>query len=211
MFVLDVDKFSDSNPENIVEFVEFWSHFYAGGAIKIANEKKPIEYVTELNIGNDLTEENIIRLLRWKSPRHLTHIKLSGKNKGLPNPKIDKILSNRDKLNKFRNLRITPEEFENIVDEFFSYGIVYKAFIFHICRPLEYPIADQHVFRAYKFHCQKELLEDWSGYRKYIKYFKKLIQAYEPLVKRNQLGSRQKLDQALMVYGQFLSEYEERG
>jgi hypothetical protein len=57
-------KFKDYDLSNAKEFVEFWSEYYNEDTLKVCNSDKVISYIDELNLQNDLTEENIKRLLR---------------------------------------------------------------------------------------------------------------------------------------------------
>jgi hypothetical protein len=77
MFILDKSKFWDSDLRNAKEFVKFWSKYYSY-EIKAIKSGDSISYINELNLKNDLTEQNVKRLLRWKDPRMLTEKILSG-------------------------------------------------------------------------------------------------------------------------------------
>jgi hypothetical protein len=82
----DVEKFDLSNAS---EFVEFWSQFYSYRVTVFGSEQE-IDYFSKLNIGNDLTAENVRRLLRWKDWQRLSERILSGPNKGQENPRVTK-------------------------------------------------------------------------------------------------------------------------
>lgn len=67
MFVLDKNKFGDSDLTNAKEFVEFWSNYYHY-EVEAFKSKEHISYLDELNLRNDLTTQNVKRLLRWNDP-----------------------------------------------------------------------------------------------------------------------------------------------
>ncbi len=134
MFILDKSKFGDLDLTNAEQFVNLWSHYYE------SNLTDENEYLKELNINNDLTEENIKKLLRWKSPRWLAE----------KNPNVKKVIEEIESINDFRHNVTSEDEFLKIIrKKIFSDGLIYPIFLFHIARPYQYPIADQNVFIAY--------------------------------------------------------------
>ncbi len=114
------------------EFVEFWQQFYQS---KVPDEV----YQTNLNVGAELTGENISQLWRWKNERY-------------GSPLIEPTQAILEDINRFRNLEHIDEAKER---EFWQRvatitpGIVWQVFLFHMARPQDYPIFDQHVVRAY--------------------------------------------------------------
>ncbi|MHC4146052.1 MAG: hypothetical protein ACYSWZ_23995 [Planctomycetota bacterium] len=116
MFILHSDEFTNNNPENIIDFIHHWSRFYINNAPYARNGQgknmdETIDYLTELNIGNDLTEQNITRLLRWKMWRTYTHPQKDGKD----NQKVKSILKKIEELNNFRQV----EELNNLIENKF--------------------------------------------------------------------------------------------
>jgi hypothetical protein len=148
MFILDKSKFWDSDLRNAKEFVKFWSKYYSY-KIKAIKSGDSISYINELNLKNDLTEQNVKRLLRWKDPRMLTEKILSGPNSGDENYRVKRILNKLRDINDFRNGRIGEKSFLKIVENIFPNGLIWSVFLFHIARPYEFPIADQNVFQAF--------------------------------------------------------------
>lgn len=207
--------------EEINEFVDFWSSYYDYSVSPITSGKKDkdseIDYITELNIGNDLTEKNLQRLLRWKSPRHLTHIKLSGNDKGNENEKYTAIKSKLQELNDFRREDIDKTEFKEETYEIFDNGVVYRAFLFNIAKPWEYPICDRNVFESYKKLKGVDFKDaSWEHYVNYQKFFTKLGKKYckyhDVLIdsKNNEVEvvkKYKKLDEALFEFGKFLKYF----
>jgi len=96
-------------------------------------------YQANLNLGSELTVENVSLLWRWKNQRY-----------GSPfTGPTQQILGD---INAFRRLGSAGEQEER---EFWerAYGIspriVWQVFLFHMARPDDYPIFDRHVMRAY--------------------------------------------------------------
>ncbi len=87
MFILDIKQFEEFDLNRAKQFVNYWSKHYSHNTIKAIGSNEDIHYINELNLGNNLTEQNIKRLLRWKDPRMLTEKKLSDPNKGKENEK----------------------------------------------------------------------------------------------------------------------------
>lgn len=162
------------------------------------------------NIGKEdprkeLTEDNIKALLEWKDPRFLSDPTKKGKpNK---NKKVQKVLDNIEKINKFRKKKeLTEEEkkeFENM--HIFDSGDVYNTFIKHIARPLEYPIYDTHVLNAFlrlKLGYSKQDL-----YNEYKKFFFALYEAAFGKDEPETVERMKEVDNALFNY----DKYEKTG
>lgn len=176
------------------EFVEFWQQFYQS---KIPDEV----YQANLNLRGDLSQENISLLWRWKNERY-----------GLPLIEATKpILSD---INAFRRLaHIDSPEERNFWQKAsrVSPGIVWQVFLFHIARPQDYPIFDQHVMRAFlalargylvrnprqvRVPCRsyERFCSSYSGYRGF--FFKLVDEAGSPESKA--------VDRALWAFGRHL-------
>jgi len=178
------------------EFVEFWQQFYRS---KIPDDV----YQANLNVGGELNEENISLLWRWKNERY-----------GLP--LIEPTKAILPDINAFRQIRRVeaPEErdFWQKASRVSS-GIVWQVFLFHMARPRDYPIFDQHVVRAflaltqgYVYRRPKEAralslkYEDFrSAYGNYRDFFFKVVgEAGSPEPKA--------VDRALWAFGRHLKQ-----
>lgn len=208
MFILSKNEFKNFDIANVDSFVNCWS-IYKNVPANEFGSKKPIDYFGELQLGGDLTESNVIKLLRWKDTKFLTEIIQSGDGKGQENPRVIKVLKNLSYMNEFRNGFLCQERFRTITKEIFNSGIVWRAFLYHICKPLEYPILDQHVYRVYSYHVKdnkgKERLVSMEQYVEYCEYFERLAKEYNAL---NDIQKLKRLDSAIMSYGQFLNKYD---
>lgn len=179
------------------QFVSFWSERYNQG--KYSDD----EYFRNLNLEGLLSEDNIRYLWEWKNAGPL-----SPKKK----PVIEKTINKLTEINKFRKLsRINNNDidlFYKLTSEIVGTGLIWRIFLFHIARPDEFPIFDQHVFRAFNFINESavdisavpESMEDYNNYRDFFWNF----------VKESNKHWRE-ADKALMAFGQFLKSQFYKG
>jgi len=195
MFILSQNEFQDNDRENIHNFVNYWERFYTYSLPS---------YFDALCLGAVINRENLERLLRWKDPRFL-----SGQTAG-SRSKIDPILEGLDTLNAFRR--------ENSLDEFTAWAldilpdnehVIYRTFLFHIARPIEYPIWDQHVGRSFAVLTNQNPCVNWAMYNTYRTWFDGMKRDFgcDNAVSASNLRKVKRLDSALMAYGQFLTKY----
>jgi hypothetical protein len=207
MYVLDNSKFSDTITNNISEFVTSWGKFYKY-SVKQFEADVLIDYESELNLGKDLTRLNLEQLLRWKDPKYLSPKILSGPNKSQSNPRVAKIVAMLPQINAFRSSQINEAAILSALSEKFTSGAtIWAAFCLHIAKPLEYPIADQHVYRVFNL-LEKNKQTSWEKYFGYKKFFDRLFSHYRPHVRHiPEVTARKHLDDSLLAYGQFLKRY----
>jgi hypothetical protein len=205
---LDLKRFDVSRAR---QFVDFWSGFYTYNVTIAPTSKDPINYFSELNLQSDLTEQNLRRLLRWKDPRYLsdpmlTKAELVGREQ---NQKLQRALECLGELNKFRRDLVSEEEMRRTTDKVFPKGLVYQVFLFNIAKPYSYPIADQHVFRAFGVHKNFNFKPrvSWDEYMRYRSYFSEIAKALSLEEALHHVPELKKIDDALMVFGQFLKAY----
>lgn len=216
MFTLNKSQFNEFDIRKARQFVDYWSWHY-DYEIKVFNSDELIDYFKELNLGSKLTEQNVKRLLRWKDPRMLTEVILSGPNKGEDNERVRRVIEKLEYINNFRLGNMSEEDFKRETERIFPNGIIWQIFLFHIASPFEYPIADQNVFRAFSTQKQMEFPpEDWNGYKRYINYFFEIaisagIIAGKPIGNEPDIkeivSTMKEVDDALFAFGQFLSYY----
>lgn len=127
---------------------------------------KPEVYCTELNLGGELTADNVKALLRWKDCRWLSP----------DSDNTEKVLARLDEINAFRAGRKAE------LEPFFGGGGVYNVFIKHIARPTDYPIYDRHVLNTY-YRLEKGLADGETKepspalYDEYRAFFFKVYEA----------------------------------
>ena len=219
MFILNVKQFGEFDLTMARQFVEYWSKQYPYDSAKVFDSDEVIDYIDELNLGDNLSEQNVKRLLRWKDPRMLTEKILSGSRKGNENKKVLKVIEKREQINKFRRSEIGVDDFKNETERIFPNGFVWRIFLFHIARPFEYPIADQNVFRTFSTQKLTKTPEDWDeGYQQYRDYFFQIAISSGIIVEKpkgheadiKEIVKRLKrVDDALFAFGQFLNSYGE--
>jgi len=202
----DVEKFDLAKAS---EFVEFWCQFY-DDRVTVLGSKQEIDYFSELNIGNELTEENVRRLLRWKDRQRLSERILSGPNEGHENPRVTKVLANLSTINEFRKDQSTNSDLLQTLAGIFPNGVVWGAFLRHIAKPHVCPIADQNVFRAWSLHTGLEDKQSWETYAAYRDYFTEIARALGITETIGNLRELKRIDNALFVFGQFLKAYHPR-
>jgi hypothetical protein len=211
MFTFNTTKIVAFDLRTAGKFVDFWSNFY-NETTKIFESDKKISYFDELNLGNELTKENVKRLLRWKDPVRLTE-KIGTKK--TQNEKVKRVLENRENINKFRDREINEEKFGKIIkDHIFNTGIIWRVFLFHIARPWEFPMADNNVFRVYRAHTKKmDKKQNWDFYGNYKEYFFEIAKSAGFIETRpngrekNIKGLVERLkrvDNAILMFGKFL-------
>jgi hypothetical protein len=213
MFLLDRPSFRGADMSRLSAFVMCWERYYKDAVTLSPSDKRLIDYFAELNVSGDLTEQNVIRLLRWKDRQRLTHPKVTAGGTA-PNPRVTGVLSKLGMLNRFRRGEIDAKEFEESVKTIFRSGIVWKLFLFHIARPWDWPIADQHVFRAYVALFAGQKPSTIAEFEQYRSCFFRLAMKFGEQNSLNTHGRglrtclNKRLDNALMAYGQFLLAYD---
>jgi len=181
----------------------------ANARSKKKNKKKKlattIDYFAELNVGSDLTEENVRRLLRWKDSQWLTELKLNGEANG----NVVRVLKSLSMINRFRNDQITEDDMRREADQVFPGGGVWKFFLLHIAKPAAYPIADGNVFQAFSLHkgLQTKKPYTWETYEAYRNYFGQIAGAMGLRETIENIRELKRIDNALMRFGQFLRAY----
>ena len=168
---------------NEAEFVEFWCLRYA-----YAEENLYAE-----NIGQELTEQRILSLFRWKNGTPLSQ------------RKRDSVLENFVRRQQ-ELAQLNPNaKAGELLDHFAGGGAIWRIFWLHCWQPERFPIYDQHVHRAMAFiHIQPGIPEEIPARdpAKIASY----IQHYLPFhAKFNRLDGRN-VDKALWAFGKFLKE-----
>ena len=171
------------------EFVEVWS--------KAFNYPNMDSYTS--NISKEIIELSDLRkLFVWKNGMPLSERKSISFEV--------KILSKLSVINQLKAVwesQMFNKEFEEI-------STVWKIFLLHIIRPEDYPIFDQHVYRAYKYIVDQTENAELPYYdkTKFKIYNDKYLPFY--LKCKAQMSNRfasKSLDEALWTFGKFLNEY----
>ena len=173
------------------EFVEFWENFYRS---KISDEV----YQANLNMGGELTGENISLLWRWKNERY-------------GSPLIEPTQAILGEINAFRRLKHLDEPDERKLWQkvaTITPGIVWQVFLFHMARPLDYPIFDQHVMRAYLALARgylylnpREVIEPCRNYERFCSAYRGYRSFFFDVVKEASASEPKAVDRALWAFG----------
>jgi hypothetical protein len=180
------------------EFVSFWKQFYNF-------TKYPLKlYEDNLNL-KTLTGTNVLELLAWKLGYGSCPLEGRIRSVTVWAPIISNNLTwlNELKTREFDDTYLDSDitrsqEMVSVINR----RLVMAVFLLHVARPVDYPMVDQHVLRAWHFvsNCvildPEENLESYKTYRKFFFDF----------CDRSQSPPRE-VDQALMVFGQFLQRY----
>jgi hypothetical protein len=180
------------------EFVDFWSSIY--------NDPKEADYETLIN-KHSLNMRDIEDLFNWKNGMSIIVRDNNGdvvKKHEKKSVFLSKAIEELSTINNLRNrMSFEIEEFDSY---FKNYPAIWGIFLLHIINPNNYPIFDQHVYRAYKF-ITKEIIEEIpdSNPRK-MKIYKNEYLHFFKEFKEASLENR-KFDKALWAYGKFLKSF----
>jgi hypothetical protein len=183
------------------EFIAYWEQFYYS---KIPDQV----YQANLNIGGELTQSNIDILWRWKNERYGIP-KIAPTNRILP------------EINTFRRLPTTTEEAEQSfwqkASTVSASGITWQVFIFHIVRPEDYPILDQHVMRAflclregYVYLNPKQISSPCRSYPRFRTIYYPYRDFFFKLMKEGSCSQPKAADRALWAFGKHLKRLYQR-
>jgi hypothetical protein len=184
----------DPGVANATEFVDFWISSYK-------DSRQETHYFSQL-IEDDLTEENVRKLLKWKDPHYL-----ADRSDGQPNPRVTRVLSHLHSLNQFRRGEIDEEQMWKITADVFPNGFVWRAFLLHIARPDACPIVDRYVLRAWAEHTNGRNQQNWETYTAYRNYFARIAAALDVPQDFSQIRALKRIDNALLQFGGFLEAY----
>ncbi|PIR21162.1 MAG: hypothetical protein COV45_00010 [Deltaproteobacteria bacterium CG11_big_fil_rev_8_21_14_0_20_47_16] len=181
------------NTVSLREFVEFWSKVYGS---------PPVEKLYAERIDKEQFDADDVRqLYRWKNGTNLSQDKQSSVERQFV-AKLDVI----NALKQAYDAKIFDEHFGSAT------GAVWKIFLRHIISPNQFPIFDQHVFRAHYFlvngivreveeslevipYSKQERAKEELYANSYVPFARGLMQGDVPL---------KKIDECLMMFGKFL-------
>jgi len=121
-----------SDTGTVQQFVECWKEYY--------NEYDEEIYYTHMT-NDPITENDIRALFEWKNGMTLSGAKM--------NSIESKVLNKTNLINELRNT--ANLDFDTLNNHFIDLAAIWRIFVLHIINPFEFPIFDQHVFRAMRF------------------------------------------------------------
>jgi hypothetical protein len=180
----------DFQNQDLTVFIRQWNSFYNYDKMNLYDD----------NIKKEtLTKEDLINLFVWKNGTNLSESKKRSLEKN--------VLSKLDLVNKFKksfNIKTFLKEFKDV-------SFVWKIFLLHIVNPLDYPIYDQHIHRAFLFFNKdiffKEIDNNISLEQKDAFYFGNYMHFVTKLRVEDNYKI-QDLDRAFFSFGQFLKKYK---
>jgi aromatic ring-cleaving dioxygenase len=169
------------------EFINFWRGVYHDAAETLYSD----------NIRQELTEQRILELFKWKNGGRLARHKEESVRHNF--------VEHRGELEQLQ----PDQDIENLLAHFPNGGVISRIFWLHCWRPEHFPIYDQYVHRAMKFILTGELLTippddaaKIASYKnEYVPFHHTFdgidIQAVDPVLDRT-------VDKALWTFGMFL-------
>lgn len=185
-----VEKFCvEFSKNSCKEFVDYWKEKYRYGH----------ETVYERHIAKDLTKdiESLKKLFVWKNG----HKKLSESQQININEKIEWL--NSDCVRNCEKEQIIKKAEKKYLNRNEG-GAIWNIFFLHCLHPEEWPIYDQHTYRAmmYMYIETGKIPEDENNNRK---KYENYIDNYKPFFKDNFKESKPRdVDKALFAFGKFL-------
>ena len=177
------------NESEPADFVDFWAAQYSYAD----------EHLYGDNIGQEMTEDRILELFKWKNGSNLSARKRDSVMRNY--------VENIERVNGFSE-KIDPRCF--LEQEFPDGGAIWRIFWLHCCRPDEFPIYDQHVHRAMVFIQTREIEEitSWPDPMKVSAYLDQYLRFHNQTFKG--LDQR-RADKALWAYGRFVKNFPRFG
>jgi len=173
---------------NLYEFIKFWSQFYNDR--KYPDGKLYDPYISDEGFFGK--NEFLRNLWKWKMQVHF--------NKKSNQKALKLMEEQRETIRNFRKSKIGFKDLYDFSGKIFKNGIIYRIFLIHICKPEEYPIFDQYVFKAFSFIVKKEIVKDPKDIKEYLRY-----RDFVFSVHKNCGISLREIDKGLMAFGQFLT------
>lgn len=174
--------------ENPKIFIEYWSSFYA-------YELEP--YYTK-NIKKPFKDfDSFHQLYVWKNGMNLSEKKL---------PSVKRLYKksiNYKKYNKKFSELVFEKEFELSKSKNSS---IWMMFLMHLFRPSDYPLFDQHVYRAFYFLNDSIIKEIPPANKKKYSFFKDIYIPWFRSLKSQTGLSGKTLDEGLFTLGKYLSQ-----
>ena len=145
--------------------------------------------------------EDLLYLLQWKNGSPL-----SQKKSGIYEAAKD----NLHTLNSFREKQSFESddvvELFSVVSDIIKTGLIWRVFLMHVTRPDDFPMFDQHVYRAFIF-LQDGEITDRSFSEKDIKLYLDYSSFVTKVKEETSLDWRT-IDKAFFAFGKFIKEYK---
>jgi hypothetical protein len=168
-------------------FVNFWSDYY------IFSQRDNL-YTDRIH-QSKFTKTDIKMLFEWKNGMKVNgHIPKQAS--------IDKVISRLTHVNKLKthfDLLLFKKHFSDI-------AAIWQIFLLHIIQPTQFPIFDQHVYRAHFFLLNKTIGEISNHQPHKLKYYHNNYLPFFNILKA-EITDIRKIDLALWAFGKFLKTH----
>lgn len=208
-------------------FIENWEHQYDQVKYPLAFYNYFLKRIKACQQPNNLFT-CLFLMLHWKygkvregTDKAKNMITINGKSFSWSNINIDfeKYRNDANFLNQcfdFRDGVIDGHEFFEYLREkkIFGKSLVLQVFLLHLLRPSQYPMIDQHVWRAMRvFHANlKSIYEKpktWSDYKQYMEFFNNVVKSLKG--EGHIQFDKQTIDRALMSFGKWIKSKKKKG
>jgi hypothetical protein len=166
-------------------------------------QRYPLEIYYDVVNSPQLNENQLKDILCWKIRPLLKYQQLALRHKKL----IDRAIGKIEYLNLFKLEQISNNDFDNIIYYISPHGVIVRLFILHICKPIEFPLFDQHVYRAFNCFQTNQIYHGIitntivkNDYLNYKIFFLELCKEF------SLTHSPKEIDSALMMYGKKLKK-----
>ena len=151
----------------------------------------------------ELTAEQIKSILCWKLRGKLKYEQLKKDHRKL----IDRAIESLQDINNFKKGSIPISSFDETLKYISPKGPIIRRFLLHICKPQEYELFDQHVFRAFYYFKTGEMYTGSVTFSKAERYYSEYNLFFKKLCSELKDNYKPKeIDGALMVYGKELKK-----
>jgi hypothetical protein len=168
---------------SVLDFVDFWSSFIVLG-------KNDSFYSSRIN-KSSFNRNDIDKFYTWKNGMKINN----HQQKGISVQFIKKNLTSINRLKKNFDLKTFNNTFKSI-------SPIWQIFLLHLINPNQFPIFDQHVYRAHFYLMQKKIEEIPRSKKDILNYYHDSYLPFFITVAKD-IPDKRKIDQALGL-GQFL-------
>ncbi|HLY59438.1 MAG TPA: hypothetical protein VKV95_01605 [Terriglobia bacterium] len=174
-------------------FLDFWSRQYDSGRYQ--------EKIYSRNIGKRKPEA-IRALFQWKNAGPLSEKKKKSVEANY--------ISCLGELRAYGSGPFREDFLMHFFSKFSKGGAVWRVFWLHCCYPKDFPMFDQHVFRAHMFILGSKVpeLDDLTDKEKVMCYIYSYLPFYRGLARFN---DKREVDKALWSFGRFIKQWPHFG
>lgn len=151
----------------------------------------------------EFTVKEIKDILCWKLAGKRKYEQLPKSHRKLINRAIEKLMD----INNFKNGRLSESDFDKVAKYISPTGHIIRLFLFHISKPKEYALFDQHTFRAFYYFETGKIHKGSITFAKVRKYYDRYSSFFRELCEEFKGKHKPKdIDNALMAYGKELKK-----